>query len=374
MTNKTIDHKLTLLGDSFQPFLTASNPNVVASLKALGHNDHDIRRIELFDWFQGVGLFGYWELYKLTGSEKYLKILLTYFNDRITDGLPAKNINAMAPMLTLVHLLESGHVPEELMEQYGDIVSTWAQWLYSESPRTEEGGFAHLTCEAANSAELWDDTLFMAVLFLAKAGMYFRRSDYVEEAAYQFLLHNKYLRDRKTGFWFHGYTFDGRHNFVEALWARGNSWITVFVPHFLEIIDGYPLSDALRRTMIQAYNNQVMALTRAQKADGLWPTLLDEPESYSEASASAGFLWGMLKGRSMGIHEEILDDEVIDKGIHAIVHNIDNKGILQQVSGGTAMGKDSLDFYRVIPLVPKPYGQAMAMMALIEFRKENRND
>ncbi len=43
--------------------------------------------------------------------------------------------------------------------------------------------------------------------------------------------------DRETGLWFHGWNYEGRHNFARARWARGNSWLTMVIPDFLELVD-----------------------------------------------------------------------------------------------------------------------------------------
>ncbi|WP_204329968.1 glycoside hydrolase family 88 protein, partial [Proteus mirabilis] len=37
---------------------------------------------------------------------------------------------------------------------------------------------------------------------------------------------------------------------------------------------------------------QVAALRACQRTDGLWPTILDDPDSYGEASATAGIAYG----------------------------------------------------------------------------------
>jgi unsaturated rhamnogalacturonyl hydrolase len=42
--------------------------------------------------------------------------------------------------------------------------------------------------------------------------------------------------DRETGLWFHGWSYDGNHNFARARWARGNSWLTIVIPDFLELL------------------------------------------------------------------------------------------------------------------------------------------
>ena len=93
-------------------------------------------------------------------------------------------------------------------------------------PRTQEGGFQHLTSDCVNEEQLWDDTLFMTVLFLYRAGLALDRAAWREEARYQFLLHIKYLHCHQNGLWYHGWCSLGRHHFGEAFGARGNSWFT----------------------------------------------------------------------------------------------------------------------------------------------------
>ncbi|SQC71320.1 Rhamnogalacturonides degradation protein RhiN [Klebsiella pneumoniae] len=55
-----------------------------------------------------------------------------------------------------------------------------------EMPRTEQGGMQHMTLAEENHQQMWDDTLMMTVLPLAKIGKLLNRPQYVEEATYQF--------------------------------------------------------------------------------------------------------------------------------------------------------------------------------------------
>ena len=64
--------------------------------------------------------------------------------------------------------------------------------------RTNEGGLQHATYGPENKNQLWDDTLMMTVLPLAKIGKLLNRLDYLEEAKHQFLIHIKYLQDKKV--------------------------------------------------------------------------------------------------------------------------------------------------------------------------------
>jgi unsaturated rhamnogalacturonyl hydrolase len=60
---------------------------------------------------------------------------------------------------------------------------------------------------------------------------------------------------------------------------------------------------------------------------------------------------------------------VAEKAVQGIVANVSADGELQQVSFGTGMGSD-LDFYREIPRTSMPYGQAMAILCLAEYRRK----
>lgn len=128
-----------------------------------------------------------------------------------------------------------------------------------EMPRTERAGMQHVTLAEENHQQLWEDTLMMSVLPLAKIGKLLNRPQYVEEAKYQFLVHIKHLMERESGLWFHGWTFAGKHNFAKARWARGNSWLTIVIPEFLELMDLLEY-DATRCFLLQVLQCQAMAI------------------------------------------------------------------------------------------------------------------
>ncbi len=312
-----------------------------------------------WEWTHGVGLYGMYQYYRQTGDAKMREVIDGWFADRFAEGATTKNVNTMAPFLTLAYRYEETRDPS-----YLPWLESWAEWAMYEMPRTEHGGMQHITLAEENHQQMWDDTLMMTVLPLAKIGKLLHRPEYVEEATYQFLLHVQNLMDRQTGLWFHGWSYEGKHNFASARWARGNSWLTIVIPDFLELVD-LPENNAVRRYLVQVLENQVAALAGCQDDSGLWHTLLDDPHSYLEASATAGFAYGILKGiRKRYISQDYKG--VAEKAVKGIVENISAEGELLQVSFGTGMGSD-LEFYRQIPLTSMPYGQAMAILCLGEY-------
>ena len=313
-----------------------------------------------WEWTHGVGLYGLWKQYEMYGDERAFDIMTKWFADRFEAGTPTKNINTVSPFLTLAYLYEAtgDHT-------YIPYLETWADYVMYEGPRTEEGGFQHIVFNSENPQQLWDDTLMMSVLPLAKIGLLLGRPAYVEEAKRQFLVHIKYLYDTKTGLWFHGWDFNGRHNFAEALWARGNCWVTIAIPEIIEILD-LKDGDFFRTFLIDTLAAQVKTLAETQDAEtGLWHTLIVDPTSYLEASATAGFAYGILKAVRKGYLPRHYE-EVGIKAVRGVLANIDETGELQQVSFGTAMG-DTMQFYKDIALTSMPYGQSLAMCALGEF-------
>jgi len=254
----------------------------------------------------------------------------------------------MSPILTLAHLYElTGD------RTYLPYLDVWSEWVMHEMPRTEEGGLQHIVFNRENPQQLWDDTLMMCVLPLAKVGRLLGRQDYLAEAQRQFLLHVKYLHDAKTGLWFHGWTFAGRHHFAQALWARGNCWVTIAIPEFIELM-GLTAGDPVRTCLIDTLHTQVSMLAKCQDSSGLWHTLITDPTSYLESSATAGFAYGIMKAvRKRYLPREY--EPVAIKALHAVIDNIDANGELLNVSFGTAMGSD-LEYYRNVPLTSMPYG------------------
>ncbi|KAB8310273.1 MULTISPECIES: glycoside hydrolase family 88/105 protein [Rahnella] len=312
-----------------------------------------------WEWTHGIGLYGIYQYYQQTGDEKMRAVIDDWFSARLAEGTPTKNVNTMSPFLTLAYRYE-----ETGNAAWRPYLERWAEWVMYEMPRTDKGAMQHIVYNNENHQQMWDDTLMMSVLPLAKIGKLLDRPEFVEEATYQFLVHVQYLMDRETGLWFHGWTFDGHHNFAQARWARGNSWLTIAIPEFLELVD-LPENNATRRYLLQVLESQVSALAKCQDDSGLWHTLLDDPHSYLESSATAGFAYGILKA----VRKRYIDASyapVAEKAIQGVIKHINPAGELTQTSFGTAMGND-LDFYREIALTSMPYGQAMAILCLSEY-------
>lgn len=321
-------------------------------------------QFEEWDWEIGVGLYGLYRHAAANGDGQLLGALAEWYDWQISRGLPRRQVNSTAPMLALACLLDHMDRPD-----WRGLVSDWAEWLMTGLARTEEGGFQHVVKERLNEGELWDDTLFMTCLFLAKAGKQMGRDDWVDEAVYQFLLHGRFLADPASGLWYHGWTFKGRHNFAGAFWARGNAWITIAIPELFGIVPD--MARPTRQMLTGLLQAQVEKLAQLQNGKGFFHTLLDDSESPIEASATAGIAYGINRGIELGLLD-LRFAHTASCAQDAVQGCIDESGIVTHVSDGTPMGH-TLEFYRQIPDAPTPYGQALTMLMLVDALVQTRS-
>lgn len=318
---------------------------------------HDHLTLDTWEWPQGVAMYAMIKLYRSSGDRQLLETLINWYDGWLKKGLPPRNINTTAPMLALTCLYEETAKPE-----YLSTIRDWAAWVNTGLPRTQEGGFQHVTSDDFNFQQIWDDTLFMTVLFLYRAGTLLGRPEYKTEAEYQFLLHIKYLHSQKDHLWYHGYCFDGGHHFAGAYWCRGNSWFTCGAAEMLSWLE----EGSVKRLIRNTYAAQCEALKNCQdEITGLWHTLLDDPASYTETSGSAAIAYGILRGIRLGLLPEKEFVACAERAVGGVLSMIDDDGLVNGVSYGTPMGHDK-EFYRRVPIRPTAYGQGLAFLMLTE--------
>lgn len=202
--------------------------------------------INIWNWPQGVGLYGLEKLQTYYGDQRYDDFLDGWFRRQLREGEPIRNINTTAPYLVLQALADRTE-----NETYHEMCTRRANWLMNGLPRTRENGFQHVV-QDLNNQQLWVDTLFMSVLFLAREGKRQGRYDWCQEAVHQILVHIKYLYDKKTRLLFHGWSFERMDNFGGIYWGRGNSWFSYGILELLENLED-TLDGGTREFMLETY-------------------------------------------------------------------------------------------------------------------------
>lgn len=312
--------------------------------------------IDLWEWPQGVGLYGLMRYYQASGNRKVFDFLCSWMDRHLAAQNWEHNVNTTIPCLTMLMLgQETGN------RLYLDYCEKWAEWVMKDLIRTGGGAFQHMITGDPNDGQILIDTLYMVVLFLVHMGKALGKREYEEEALRQILTHIQYLFDAKTHLFFHGYSFKNMNHYGAVHWGRGNAWLTAVLAELLSELDcSAGVREYLRCTLLA----QCRALEKLQDKNGMWHTVLDDPDSYCETSATACMAYGILKGIHTGILPESLSP-VAYRAVNAVLEQIDEAGVVHGVSYGTPVG-DDIAFYRSIPVCPMTYGQAMTILMLTE--------
>ncbi len=200
------------------------------------------------------------------------------------------------------------------------------------------------------------DTIYFTAPVLAKISRTLGRDDWSHEAMRQLGMHLDVLRDA-SGFSIHCQENRSGHR-SEGAWARGNGWVMMTCAELLQLLRP---DSAERRDVAATLATLSTALLPFQTEQGLWRTLIDDPDSYEETSASAMFLFAMIRGRRDGVLTAAFD-ETIDSGISALLASIDDTGRFTGCSEGTWPGDRA--YYRSLDRGEWWWGTGAALLAL----------
>ena len=307
----------------------------------------------VWDWPCGVAYNGICDAARATGREEYLQLVRDRVDEYIGLGLPNWNVNTCS----------MGHAMLALNAWTGDdtykhIAEEKIDYLKNKALRFGDRVLQH-TVSAKNDfpEQCWADTLFMAAFFMLRAGVAWGDGELVDDALNQYYWHIHYLQDRANGLWFHGYNNITKDHMSGFYWGRANAWAA------------YTMSE-VGRTLPQCYlypkymdvagslAEQLAELKQLQTENGLWRTLLDDPESYEEVSASAGIAAAMTNIANP------LHVKYVNRAVEGVLNNISPEGRVLNVSGGTAVMKDREGYRNISRDWTQGWGQGLALTFL----------
>ena len=306
-----------------------------------------------WDWPCGVAYFGMCEASRVTGDDKYIEMVKARVDEYIELGLPHWTVNTCS----------MGHCLLSLHEKYGDerykkIAEEKINYLRHEALRFGDNVLQH-TVSAKNDfpEQCWADTLMMAAFFMLRAGVAWGDAELIDDALNQYYWHIEYLQDKKTGLWYHGYNNITKDHMSGFYWGRANAWAAYTMSKVGVVLPECYLYPKYM-DVAGALAEQLSALKKLQTEDGLWRTLLDDPESYEEVSASSAIAAAMvIKGNPLHL-------KYVNKSVEGILNNISPEGRVLNVSAGTAVMKDRDGYRNISRRWTQGWGQGLALAFL----------
>ena len=237
-----------------------------------------------------------------------------------TGPIPG-DCNRWAPGRVMFTLFQERHE-----QDYLRMVQMIIDFIRRSAERSPEGGLDHWT----GSHEYWVDTLYMACPLLARFGKTENKPEYIDDATQQFIVHARHLQDEKTGLFYHMWDWQ-TGQLTPVLWGRGNGWVLMALADTMDAMDrNHPSFPALQKIALHL----ARGVRSTQDRDGLWHTLLNDPTSYSECSASSMFVYGLLKLVRLNVLPASYK-KVALRGWTAINTRYVRDGVVTGVSGST---------------------------------------
>lgn len=331
--------------------LTFDRPQVEEAIRAIV--ERTMRMDMTWDWPCGVAYYGICQAFEATNEQKYLDLVRERVDEYLEIGLPTWTVNTCSMGHCCLSLYQ--HTGEK---KYLDVVMSKVDYLRNHALRFGDNVLQH-TVSANNDfpEQAWADTLFMAAFFLLRVGVELKDETLIDDALNQYYWHIKYLQNPATGLYYHGYNNITKDHMSGFYWGRANAWAAYTMSQVgIRLPEAYLYPKFL--DVVGSLNDQLAALKLCQTENGLWRTILDDPESYEEISASCGIAAAMIaKGNPLHI-------KYINKAIPGVLANISEDGRVMNVSGGTAVMKDRDGYRNISRDWIQGWGQGLALAFL----------
>ncbi len=207
------------------------------------------------------------------------------------------NINQGKNLFSLVDLTGE--------QRYRDAINTIRAQLDTQ-PRTKDGNFWH---KAIYPWQVWLDGTYMAQPFYMEYETRYNGMKGCQDSYKQFMNIKKYMRDPKTGLYYHGYDESRQMYWADPVtgcsanfWLRAMGWFLVAMVDVLERMDEQMYYEY--RAIMAMFKEAVEAMIQFQDAEtGMFWQVVDKagvPGNYLETSGSSLFAYAVLKGVRLG--------------------------------------------------------------------------
>lgn len=151
-----------------------------------------------------------------------------------------------------------------------------------------------------------------------------------------------------------------------VLWARGNGWGLLGVA---QTLGGIGMNGAAGPRLALLLKNGIARLASLQDASGAWHTILNDPDSYVEASTAAFYVDIIARAIRLGIVSAADYDTVLEAAMSYIVNHVRADGVLTGVSYETFPSTRAAHYREMPRGAVVPWGQGPLLTAIRSYRE-----
>ena len=322
------------------------------------------------------------ELYHITGNKKYLEFADSFINYFVNEDGSIQsydpkeynldNVNAGKTLFDLYKL--TGR------EKYRKAIDTVYSQLKGQ-PRTSTGNFWH---KMIYPNQIWMDGLYMAQPFYMQYDVEYNNKANCRDSYEQFLHVYDLMRDTRNGLYYHAYD-DSREAFwcdpvtglSDNFWLRALGWYAMALVDTIEVMPEEMAEEKARLGAV--YKELIDAMLPYQDQEsGMWYQVVNRGRiqpNYLETSGSAIFAYAIMKSVRLGYLDERYFafgrkafDGICEKYLSEENGELQLGGIcLVAGLGNKEMREGTFDYYMREPVVKnEAKGVAPLILAYIE--------
>lgn len=259
-----------------------------------------------WDYIDGCMIKAILEMYTITKDEKYFAFADAFidakvFEDGTIDGYKVEeknidNVNAGKTLFELYDLTGKEKYLKAIELIYSQI---------KDMPRTEAGNFWH---KNIYPNQVWLDGMYMGQPFYIEYETRFNNKKNYEDIYNQFKNVIEIMRDPKTGLYYHAYDAskemfwcDKVTGLSQNFWLRALGWYSMAL---LDTLDKADKSEEKICTLLKdAFADLMDAMLKYQDESGMWYQVVNfggMDKNYLETSGSSIMAYALLKGVRLG--------------------------------------------------------------------------
>ena len=259
-----------------------------------------------WNYIDGCMITALLSLYEMTGRERYYEFAKDFVDFFVqedgtirTYDVKEYNLDNINTASNLFFLYDK--TGDEKYKRALDLVRTQLDTM----PRTKEGSFWH---KDIYPNQVWLDGLYMAEPFYMRYETKFRKMEKCSDVIHQFKNVEKYMKDEKTGLYYHGYDESREMYWADPVtgrspnfWLRSLGWFSLALVETAQACD-----EALyyeKRYLIGLLEDLVDSLIPFQHECGMFyqvPDKQDAEGNYLETSGTALIAYAILKAVRLG--------------------------------------------------------------------------
>ena len=321
-------------------------------------------------YHQGVFLSGMQRMYLLNGKKKYYEYIKNYV-DAVIDkngkiaGFEQEDITSDSSYFVKSALKMLDHKQPSIIlyqlyeetkdERYKKAIDTIAKSMHF-WPANEYGGYWHMMMQPE---QMWLDGAYMVGPLSVMYDKHFGDPQLRERAVKQILLMNKFMKDEKTGLYYHGCDFseENKEKWADPItglsgqfWGRAIGWYAVAI---LDVLDYLPKNHPEREKLCDIEKELLKAVTKFQdEITGGWFEVVDkpsEPDNWVESSCTCLFIYSYAKAMRMGIIDKQTYESVLIKAYEGMIASIytddDGFAVIDNICIGTCINEGTYTYY-----------------------------